>query len=53
MLPILCALGEIVAQGKPLAEIGAAFAFKAAASNRLQNVRNRQERGLRSPVAAG
>ena len=38
MLPILCALGEIVAQGKPLAEIGAAFAFKAAASNRLQNV---------------
>lgn len=38
MLPILCALGEIVTQGKPLAEIGAAFAFKAAASNRLQNV---------------
>jgi phosphomannomutase len=38
MLPILCALGEVVAQGKPLAEIGAAFAFKAAASNRLQNV---------------
>ena len=38
MLPILCALSEIVAQGKPLAEIGAAFAFKAAASNRLQNV---------------
>lgn len=38
MLPILCALDEIVAQRKPLAEIGAAFAFKAAASNRLQNV---------------
>ncbi|MGO4527160.1 phosphomannomutase [Microvirga sp. 2MCAF35] len=38
MLPILCALREIVAQGKPLADIGAAFAFKAAASNRLQNV---------------
>jgi phosphomannomutase len=38
MLPILCALGEIVAQAKTLAEIGAAFAFKAAASNRLQNV---------------
>jgi len=38
MLPILCVLGEIVTQGKPLAEIGAAFSFKAAASNRLQNV---------------
>nr|WP_247654651.1 phosphomannomutase [Microvirga sp. HBU67558] len=38
MLPILCALGEIVTQGKPLADIGATFAFKAAASNRLQNV---------------
>ena len=38
MLPILCALGEIVAQGKPLADIGAAFAFKAAASNRLKDV---------------
>ncbi|WP_262296280.1 phosphomannomutase [Microvirga sesbaniae] len=38
MLPILCALGEIVAQGRSLADIGAAFAFKAAASNRLQNV---------------
>jgi phosphomannomutase len=38
MLPILCALGEIVAQGKPLADIAATFAFKAAASNRLQNV---------------
>ncbi len=38
MLPILCALGEIVAQGRPLADIGAAFAFQAAASNRLQNV---------------
>jgi phosphomannomutase len=38
MLPILCALREIVAQGKPLADIGAAFAFKAAASNRLKDV---------------
>jgi len=38
MLPILCALGEIVAQGKPLADIRAAFAFKAAASNRLKDV---------------
>jgi phosphomannomutase len=38
MLPILSALDEIVAQGKPLAEIGAAFAFKAAASNRLKDV---------------
>jgi phosphomannomutase len=38
MLPILCALGEVVAQARPLAEVAAAFAFKAAASNRLQNV---------------
>ncbi|MBF9195367.1 phosphomannomutase [Microvirga terrestris] len=38
MLPILCALREIVIQDKSLAEIGAAFAFKAAASNRRQNV---------------
>ncbi len=38
MLPILCALAEVAAQARPLAEIGAAFAFKAAASNRLQNV---------------
>ncbi|UVF22032.1 phosphomannomutase [Microvirga terrae] len=38
MLPILCVLSEIVTQGQPLADIGAAFAFKAAASNRLQNV---------------
>lgn len=38
MLPILCALREIVAQDKPLAQIGAAFAFKAAASNRLKDV---------------
>ncbi|NBJ11423.1 phosphomannomutase [Microvirga arsenatis] len=38
MLPILCALGEVAAQGRSLAEIGAAFAFKAAASNRLKNV---------------
>ena len=50
MLPILCALGEIVAQGKPLAEIGAAFAFKAAASNRLQE---RARRTRAQPSLAG
>ena len=38
MLPILCALGAAEAQGRTLAEVGAAFAFKAAASNRLKNV---------------
>jgi phosphomannomutase len=38
MLPILCTLGAAKAQGRPLAEVGAAFAFKAAASNRLKNV---------------
>ncbi|MBM1173030.1 phosphomannomutase [Microvirga arabica] len=38
MLPILCALGEVIAQSRPLAEVAAAFAFKAAASNRLKNV---------------
>lgn len=38
MLPILCALGAAKAQGRPLAEVGADFAFKAAASNRLKNV---------------
>jgi phosphomannomutase len=38
MLPILCVLGAAKAQGGSLAEIGAAFAFKAAASNRLKNV---------------
>ncbi|KFG69883.1 phosphomannomutase [Microvirga sp. BSC39] len=38
MLPILCALGQTKAQGRPLAAIGADFAFKAAASNRLKNV---------------
>ncbi|MGO4387128.1 phosphomannomutase [Microvirga sp. 2YAF29] len=38
MLPILCALGSVAEQSKPLAEIGAGYAFKAAASNRLQNV---------------
>jgi phosphomannomutase len=38
MLPILCALRQIMAEGKPLAEIGAAFSFKAAVSNRLKNV---------------
>ena len=38
MLPILCALEVIITHGKPLAEIGAAFSFKAAASNRLKDV---------------
>jgi phosphomannomutase len=38
MLPILCALGDVVARKQALAEIGSGFAFKAAASNRLQNV---------------
>ncbi|MPR08708.1 phosphomannomutase [Microvirga tunisiensis] len=38
MLPILCALHEIVANRKPLQEIGREFAFKAAASNRLKEV---------------
>jgi phosphomannomutase len=38
MLPILCALAEVSARRRPLAEIAAAFAFKAAASNRLKNV---------------
>lgn len=38
MLPILCVLGEAKAQSRSLAEIGADFAFQAAASNRLKNV---------------
>jgi phosphomannomutase len=38
MLPILCALREVVIQEKPLVEIGNAFGFKAAASNRLKDV---------------
>ncbi len=38
MLPILCAHGEVVARAQSLTQIGAAFAFKAAASNRLKNV---------------
>jgi phosphomannomutase len=38
MLPILCALSQIIAEGKPLSEIGAAFSFKAAVSNRLKDV---------------
>lgn len=38
MLPILCALSETKAQGRSLAEVGADFAFNAAASNRLKNV---------------
>jgi phosphomannomutase len=38
MLPILCALGAAKAQDRSLAEVGADFAFKAAASNRLKNV---------------
>lgn len=38
MLPILCALAEIRTQAQPLAAVGAGFAFKAAASNRLKEV---------------
>jgi phosphomannomutase len=38
MLPILCALSEITARGGSLAEIGTAFSFKAAVSNRLKDV---------------
>ncbi|MCG7392450.1 phosphomannomutase [Microvirga sp. ACRRW] len=38
MLPILCALASIIDRKKPLSEVGADFAFKAAASNRLQNI---------------
>lgn len=38
MLPILCTLGEIVAQRAALRSIGNAFRFKAAASNRLKEV---------------
>jgi phosphomannomutase len=46
MLPILCALGATKAQGKPLAEVGADFAFKAAASNRLKNVPSERSAGF-------
>jgi phosphomannomutase len=62
MLPILAALGEMTAKGRPLAEIGADFAFKAAASNRLKNIsteksaafvtRLQQEETFRSAVLA-
>ncbi|WP_091135638.1 phosphomannomutase [Microvirga guangxiensis] len=38
LLPILCALHEGVAKGKSLQQIGLAFGFKAAASNRLKEV---------------
>ncbi|HZH12155.1 MAG TPA: phosphomannomutase [Microvirga sp.] len=38
MLPILCALASVNEQRKPLADVGAAFAFKSAMSNRLKNV---------------
>ncbi len=38
MLPILCSLGGIVERGEPLSRIAADFRFKAAASNRLQEV---------------
>jgi phosphomannomutase len=38
MLPILCVLGEIIARKQSLQEIGHGFGFKAAASNRLQEV---------------
>jgi len=38
LLPILACLSAIKEQGKPLAEIGAAFNFRIALSDRLQNV---------------
>lgn len=38
LLPILACLSMIKEQGKPLAEIGAAFNFRIALSDRLQNV---------------
>lgn len=38
LLPILCALTEIVRRACPLAQIGTEFGFQAAASNRLQEV---------------
>jgi phosphomannomutase len=38
LLPILCILSEVAARRRPLAQVGAALAFKAAASNRLTNV---------------
>jgi phosphomannomutase len=46
MLPILAALAEVTAQGRPLKEIGAAFAFKAAASNRLKEVAHDRSRAF-------
>src|SRR5690606_2792671 len=38
MLPVLCALREVAAQGRPLAAIGAGFAFTAMAGHRLKDV---------------
>jgi len=38
LLPILACLSAILEQGKPLADIGAAFNFRIALSDRLQNV---------------
>jgi phosphomannomutase len=38
MLPILCALSEIVTRGRPLNEVAEAFSFKAVVSNRIKDV---------------
>ncbi len=38
MLPILCVLGQVVGEARPLADVAATYAFKAAASNRLKDV---------------
>ncbi|WP_230532345.1 phosphomannomutase [Microvirga roseola] len=38
MLPILCILAEVVERGETLAQIGSGFHFKAALSDRLENV---------------
>ncbi|RDI58527.1 phosphomannomutase [Microvirga subterranea] len=38
MLPILCALAQVKASERPLADLAAGFGFKAAASNRLKDV---------------
>jgi phosphomannomutase len=38
MLPILCSLATVAEQNRPLADVSADFAFRAAASNRLKDV---------------
>ncbi|WP_183450174.1 phosphomannomutase [Microvirga lupini] len=46
MLPILCVLGAAKAERGSVAEMGAAFSFKAAASNRLKNVPSERSAGF-------